>query len=176
MKLQKRSHRNSIAAALLLLPTAIPQANMSQKAPAAPQGKLDIRLLITAEPEQVFSPKKGPDGKFAPAEPVKIAPRGKQITGVIFFKDCKPDTAGNCSVDIDLQGVAPDGSFFKNTKGAELWRGKKAPHPGVTQLGLPQMKMQVEASDPAGIYRVIAIARDRNNGATARSEASFEVK
>jgi hypothetical protein len=164
-----------LTAALLLLP-AIPQAGMAQKAPAAPPAKLEIKVLITAEPEQVFSPKKGPDGKFAPAEPVKIAPRGKQIAAVIYFKDCKADAASNCNVDVDLQGIAPDGSLFQNRKGAELWRGKVAPAAGITQLGTQYMKMQIEATDPAGTYRVVAVAHDRNNGATSRSEATFEVK
>ena len=46
----------------------------------------------------------------------------------------------------------------------------------MTQLGSSYVKMQFEPSDPAGNYRVIAVAHDRNSGAQARAEASFAVK
>lgn len=176
MKFPRGLHRSTIAAVLLFLPAALPQAHAAEKPAAAPPRKLDVRVLITAEPDKVFRPTKGPDGKFSPAQPVKTAPRGKPMAAVIFFKDCKPDASGNCNLDVDLQGVAPDGSAFENRKGAELWRGKRAPGPGVTQLGTQYMKIQIEAKDLAGTYRVIAVAHDRNSGATVRSEASFEVK
>ena len=165
-------HRSTFAAALLLLPTAIPPTTAGK---AAVPRKLEIRFLVTAEPEKVFHPTKGPDGKFSQPEPVKVAPRGSLVAAVVYFKDCQPDSAGNCNVDVDLQGIAPGGSVFENRKGAALWR-VKAPGPGMTQLGSSYMKMQFERSDPAGTYRVIAVAHDRNSGAEARAEASFEVK
>jgi hypothetical protein len=169
--------RNLSAAALLLVPAAVPKISTpAAKAPAPPQGKIDIRLLVTADPDKVFHPKKGADGKFDNAEPIKIAPRGKLLGGVVFFKNCRADATGKCNVDVDLQGIAPGGLVFENRKGAELWRAKKAPHPDFTQLGSPYMKIQIEPKDPAGVYRVIAVAHDRVSGLEARSEATFEVK
>jgi hypothetical protein len=162
----------TFAASLLAATSALPQA----RNPSAPAGKLDIRLLVTAEPEKVFRPTKGPDGKFATAEPVTVAPRGKLIAAVVFFKDCKPDAAGNCNVDLDLHGVDPRGSTFQKRTGAPLWRNQKAPHPGVVQLGASYMKIQTELSDPPGTYRVVAVAHDRNSGIDTRAEASFEVR
>ena len=167
--------RNVIAAALLLLPSAL-QAAPPEKPAAAPKGKLDIRLLVTAEPNKVFRPVKGPDGKAALAEPVKVVPKGQQIAAVIFFKDCQPDAAGNCNVEIDLKGVNPQGVAFKDRKGADLWRNRRAPDPSVTQLGSSYMRLQFEPKDAVGTYRIIAVAHDRNSGTDARAEASFEVK
>jgi hypothetical protein len=166
-------HRSTLAAALLLLPTAVPKIPTGT---AALPRKLDIHILVTAEPEKVFHPTKGPDGKFSQPEPVKVAPKGQLVAALVYFKDCQPDTAGNCNVDVDLQGVAPGGSVFQNRKAAPLWRSVKAPGPGMTQLGSSYMKMQFERSDPAGTYRVIAVAHDRNSGAEARAEASFGLK
>jgi len=165
--------RSTLAAALLLLPSAIPQTPAGK---AALPRKLDIHILVTAEPEKVFHPTKGPDGKFSQPEPVKVAPRGSLVAAVVYFKDCQPDTTGNCNVDVDLQGIAPGGAKFQDRKGAALWRNVKAPAAGMTQLGSSYVKMQFEPSDPAGNYRVIAVAHDRNSGAQARAEASFEVK
>jgi hypothetical protein len=177
MKFPLYRHRNALAAALLFLPTALPQApKPNTPPPPVPQGKLDIRMLITAEPQQVFNPTKGPDGKFKEAPPVKIAPRGKEIAAVIFFKDCKPDAAGNCNVDVDLHGVDPRGTVFENRKGAPLWRGVKAPPPGFVRLGSTYVKLQLEAADPAGIYKLTAVAHDRNAGIDVRAETSFEVR
>ncbi len=139
-------------------------------------GKLDIRLLVTAEPDKVFRPTTGPDGKHAIAQPVKVAPRGKPIAAFVFFQNCKPDNAGKCNVDLDLLGIDPRGSAFENRKGAPLWRNQKAPHPGIIQLGTSYMKIQLEPKDLAGTYKVVAVARDRNSGAEARADASFEVK
>jgi len=177
MKLSFRRHRNLFAAALLLVPAAVPKNHApAPKTTPAPEGKLDIRLLITAEPEKVLSPTKGPDGQYAQAQPVKIAPRGQLLVGVLFFKDCKADAKGNCNVDVDVQGLTPSGQLFQNSKGDDLWRNKRAPHAGFVQLGVPKIRITIEPKDPAGTYRVIAIAHDRHNGAESRSEASFEVK
>ena len=176
MKFPLYRHRNTLAAALLFLPAAVPQAAKPNAPPAPPRGKLDIRMLVTAEPEQVFHPTKGPDGKFKEAAPVTIAPRGKDLAAVVFFKDCKPDTAGNCNVDVDLKGVDPRGMVFENRKGAPLWRGVKAPPPGFTRLGSSYKKMKLEAGDPAGVYRLTAIAHDRNAGIEVKAESSFEAR
>ena len=158
-----------LTAASPALPQRIPTA-------PAPAGKLDIRLLITAQPEKVFRPEKGPDGKYATAEPVKVAQRGQLIAAVVFFKDCKPDPAGNCNVDLDLHGVDPRGATFQKRTGAPLWRNQKAPHSGVVQLGSSYMRMQTELSDAPGTYRVIAVAHDRNSGTSTRAEATFEIR
>ena len=175
MKFSTRS-RQTLAAALLLLPTAVPPARKPAVPGAAPQGKLDIRILVTAEPAKVFHPTKGPDGKYSQAQPVKVAPRNRPISALILFKDCKPDASGNCNVDVDIQGLTPSGALFKNQRGAELWRNKTAPHAGFTQLGSPHIKITVEPRDPAGVYRIIAVAHDRIAGTNARAEATFEVK
>ena len=176
MKFTTWHHRYLFAAALLLLPTTVPQIPKPAAAGAATGPKLDIRLLVTDEPDKVFHPTKGPDGKFASAEPLKVASRGQLIAAVVFFKDCQPDSAGNCNVDVDLQGLSPNGSLFENRKAAPLWRNVKAPAAGFAQLGSSYMKMQLEPNDPAGTYRVTAVAHDRNSGAESRAEASFEVK
>jgi hypothetical protein len=167
------SNRNVFAAALLLLPPALQAA-----APAAPapQGKLEIRLLVTAEPNKVFRPAKGPNGQTDFAEPVKVVSKGQQIAAVVFFQGCKPNPAGNCNLDVDLKGVDPKGAAFQDRKGAKLWLNRPAPHAGVTQLGAAYMKLQFEPKDPPGIYRILAVAHDHVSGTEARAEASFEVK
>jgi len=176
MKLLGPRHRNLFAAALLLVPAAIPKTKPAPKAaPAAPE-KFDIRLLITDEPDKVLHPTKAADGTYPQALPVTVAQRGRLLVGFIFFRDCKADAKGNCNVDVDVQGLIPSGAPFKNEKGTDLWRNKKAPHAGFVQLGAPNIKIQIEPKDPAGVYRVIATAHDRNNGAEAHAEASFQVK
>src|SRR6266852_3104173 len=171
MKLSFRRHRNLFAAALLLLPTAVPKTHKAApKSTPAPEGKFEIRLLITAEPEKVLSPTKGPDGQYAQAQPVSIAPRGQLLVGVVFLKDCKADAKGNCNVDGDVQGLGP-GLVFKNTKGEDVWRARRAPHAGFVQLSALKIKTTIEAKDPAGTYRLIVVAHDRNSGAESRSEA-----
>jgi hypothetical protein len=166
MKLLNPRHRNLFAAALLLVPAAIPKI-----AKPAPEAKFDIRVLITTEPEKVLHPKKG-----STAQPATTVPRGHLVFGFIFFKDCQADTKKNCNLDVDVQGLTPTGAVFKNEKGANLWRNKQAPHTGFIQLGAPNIKIQLEPNDPVGTYRLLAVAHDRNNGAEARAEASFEVK
>jgi hypothetical protein len=177
MKLAFRHHRNLFAAALLLLPTAVPKTpKPASKATPDPDGKFDIRLLVTDEPEKVMHPTKAADGSYPQAVPVTIATRGRLLVGFVFFKDCKADAKGFCNADVDVQGVLPGGGLFKNQKGADLWRNRKAPHSGFIQLGAPNIKIQIETKDPAGTYRLLAVAHDHNSGAESRAEASFEVK
>ncbi|HEV7507025.1 MAG TPA: hypothetical protein VGS07_19205 [Thermoanaerobaculia bacterium] len=165
MKFSFRRHRNLFAAALLLLP-ASPKTSTP-----APAGKFEARVLITAEPEKVLHSAKG-----ATAQPATTVARGRLLVGFIFFKDCKADKKGNCNVDVDVQGLIPGGAAFINQKGTDLWRNKQAPHAGFVQLGGSNVKIQTELKDPAGTYRLIAVAHDRNSGAQSRAEASFEVK
>lgn len=160
----------------LLLGASAPQARKPAPSAAQPRGNFDIRLLVTAEPERVYRPIKGQDGKLATAEPVKTAARGQRVTAVVFFKDCKPDAADLCNVEVDLQGVAPNGALFENRKAADLWRNKRATAPGITQLGTATMNIQLEAKDAVGTYKVIAVAHDRVGGTEVRAEATFEVK
>jgi hypothetical protein len=174
MSFPNRRHRNVLAAVLLLFPSAL-QAGPPAKGGEAPQGKLDIRLLVTTEPEKVFRPRQGPDGKLTHAEPVKVVPKGQIVAAVVFFKDCQPDATGKCNVDLDLKGVDPHGVTFQDRKGLDLWH-KPAPHSGIIQLGTAFMKIQFEAKDPAGTYRVIAVGHDRISGIDSRSETSFAVK
>lgn len=177
MKISLRRHRNLFAAALLLVPAALPKTHApSAKSAPASDGKLDIRLLVTAEPDRVLHPTKAADGSYPQAQAVSVAPRGQLLVGFIFFKDCKGDSKGNCNLDVDVQGLTPSGAPFINQKGTDLWRSKPAPHSGFVQLGHPNIKIQIEAKDPAGVYRVIAVAHDHVNGTESRSEASFEVK
>jgi hypothetical protein len=170
-------HRNLFAAALLLLPTAVPKTHKAEpKSTPASDGKFDIRLLVTDEPNKVLHPTKAADGTYPQAQPVTVAARGRLLVGFVFFKDCKADAKGNCNADVDVQGLLPGGAPFKNEKGTDLWRDKKAPHAGFIQLGRPNINIQIETKDPAGTYRLIAVAHDRNSGAESRAEASFEVK
>jgi hypothetical protein len=170
--------RNVFATALLLLPATF-QAAAQQTAAMAPppsSGKLEIRLLVTAEPNKVFRPTKGSSGQTELAEPATVVPKGKQIAAVVFFQNCKPSPAGNCNLDVDLKGVDPRGTPFQDRKGAKLWPNRPAPHVGVTQLGAAYMKLQFEPNDPPGTYRIFAVAHDLVGGTEARSEASFEVR
>jgi hypothetical protein len=177
MKLPFRRHRNLFAAALLLLPSAVPKSGKpAPKSTPASDGKFDIRLLVTDEPDRVLHPTKAADGSYPQAQPVTVAARGRLLVGFVFFKDCKADAKGICNADVDVQGLLPSGAPFKNEKGTDLWRGRKAPHAGFVQLGAPNIKIQIETKDLAGTYRLIAVAHDHNNGAESRAEASFEVK
>jgi len=171
-------HRRTLLAALLLVPAAaVPKARTPAKPAApAPAGKFEIHLLVTAEPDKVVHPTKAADGSYPGAQPVTIAPRNQLLVGFVFFKDCKPDAAGNCNVDVDVQGVLPGGGLFQNSKASDLWRNKRAPHAGFVQLGVTNVRITIETKDPAGTYRLVAVAHDRNSGAESRSEASFQVR
>lgn len=164
-------------AGTLLVPT-LGAAQARSQAPQKPmvRGPFDVRLLATLEPNQVFHPSSGADGKMRPAAPATVVARGKKVTAVLFLKDCKPDASGNCNVDVDLQGTDPTGKMFENKKGAELWRNKKAPPAGIVQLGSQVMNIQLELRDPVGVYKIVAVAHDRVAGTEKRVETSFEVK
>lgn len=172
-------HRPTVfAAALLLLPAAL-QAQEPQKPPpllVPPSGKLEIRLLVTDEPNKVFRPAKGANGQSDLAQPAKVVPKGKQIVAVVFFQGCQANPAGNCDLDVDLKAVDPQGTAVQDHKAAKLWPNRPAPRAGLVQLGSAYMKLQFEPNDPPGIYRVLAVAHDRVGGTEASSEASFEVK
>jgi hypothetical protein len=110
-----RRSGSALAGALLLLPLLLAAQAPSKTPPTTVlRGKFDVRLLATLEPEKVFRPASGPDGKMVPAAPATVVERGKIVTAVLFIKDCKPNTADNCDVVVDLQGIDATGKMFEN--------------------------------------------------------------
>jgi hypothetical protein len=142
----------------------------------APQRKLAIRILITEAPRQASRPTQQRRGSpDFPSQPIKVAERGKPIAARVYFQDCQPDSAGNCDIEVDLHGETSRGVRFGESEGQVLWN-KAAPKPGVSQAGTSYMRVVIDPTDPAGTYRVLAMAYDRNSGSSANAEATFEVK
>jgi hypothetical protein len=137
---------------------------------------LEVHLIVTAGGRELFNSWDNPDGKPFEIVPVKIAPRDKFLSAVVLFKGCKADVSGNCNVEIDIVAYDPTGKIYGELKGAELWQHRPAPAPGHTQLGVAYMGLEIEPRDPAGAYRVEAVARDLNAGVEARSATQFEVE
>jgi hypothetical protein len=138
--------------------------------------ELEADLIVTAEGRELFNSWDKPTGKPFEIVPVKIAPRGKFLSAVILFRGCKADASGNCNVELDIVAYDPAGKVYGEMKAAELWQHRPAPASGHTQLGVTYMGLEIEAHDPAGAYRVEAVARDLNAGVEVVSATQFEVE
>lgn len=166
----------------LLLGLTLSQASKAAAPPAkTPQRKLSVQILITATPPRRDSqPGQKPPGPGTASPPkpipVKVAERGKPLAAVVYFKDCQPNAAGNCNVDMDFYCETSKGVRFGDTKKAPLWLDRPAPKPGISQAGARFIGLTLEPSDPTGTYKVFVVGHDRNSGAESKAEASFEVK
>lgn len=140
------------------------------------QDAFEVSIYVTSKGEELFNNWDRPTGKPFNVESLKVAPRGKFLSTVVFFKGCKPDRSGNCNAVVDIVAYDPKGKLYGQMPGVELWQKKPAPDPGYTQLSRSYMGLVIEPNDPPGIYRITAVARDLNGKSEANSEASFEVK
>ena len=136
---------------------------------------LKATLVVTEHGQELFESWEHPNGKSFNVVPVKIAKRGAFLSAVILFTDCAADTSGRCNVVVDITAYDPLGKVYGTLVEEELWKDKSAPEPGHTQLGVGYMGLMIEPSDPSGIYKVVAVARDLNDVSSATSEASFSV-
>jgi hypothetical protein len=137
---------------------------------------LEIQLIVTAEGRELFESWDNSGGKPFQVVPVTITPRGRFLSAVVLFRGCKADPSGNCNVELDIVAYDPTGKVYGEIGGAELWQHKPAPAPGRTQLGVAYMGLEIEPQDAAGVYRVEALARDRNAGVETKSATQFEVE
>jgi hypothetical protein len=133
-------------------------------------------VVVTAKGEQLFDSWDQPTGKPFSVVPVKVAKRGEFLSAVVLFKNCRPDAAGNCNVEMDITAFDPKGRTYGTMPKEELWRAKPAPSPGFTQLSRGYMGIVIEPNDPSGTYRVAVVARDSNAKTEAKAETTFVVK
>jgi hypothetical protein len=174
-------HRPLPLVLALLLGLTLSQVSKAAAPPAkTPQRKLSVQVLITAPPAQGSRSAQKPPGS-GPASPpkpipIKVAERSKPLAAVVYFKDCQPNAAGNCNVDMDFYCETSKGVRFGDTKKAPLWRDRPAPKPGINQAGPRYIGLTFEPSDPPGTYKVFVVAHDRNSGAESKAETSFELK
>ena len=148
----------------------------SAVAQGAEEPGLSLTVVVTANGKQLFDSWDRPSAKPFSVEPVGVASRRQFLSAVVLFKGCKPDTAGNCNVSMDITAYAPDGSKYGVMPNAELWQSKPVPSQGFTQLARDYMGIVIEPNDPSGRYRVAVVARDRIANTTVSGEATFSIK
>ena len=170
----KRCMASRLVILTSLVSSLVPAVGSASNAQEGPG--LEAHLIVTAEGRELFNYWDNPDGKPFESVPVKIAPRGKFLSAVVLFRGCKADASGNCNVELDIVDYDPSGKVYGEMKGVELWQHRPAPAPGHSRLGVSYMGLEIEPQDPAGTYRVEALARDLNAGAEATSATLFEVE
>jgi hypothetical protein len=135
----------------------------------------EVSVIVTDRGNAIFDAWDRPTGKPFDVNSIKVVPRGKFLSALVLFKDCKPDKSGNCDADLDIVAYDPKGKTYGEMRGVELWQQKPAPDPSFTQLSRSYMGLVIEPKDPIGTYRVVVRARDRNAKAEAKAETQFQV-
>jgi len=74
--------------------------------------------------------------------------------------------AGRCRVNVDYTIYKPDGSVYRELKLQPVEEGKT----------VPSLRFTLTASDPPGLYRVVATIRDLNARRTQRPERIFSLR
>ena len=138
--------------------------------------KLSIHPIVTEHSAEVLERWESPDGEPIAITPVRVATRGVFIAALVLFEDCTADKRGNCNVEMNIRAIAPDGSTYGLVTDVELWKDKKAPDNGMSQLGHDYMGIRIEPKDMPGKYTILVTARDRVSGNAAQAETAFEVE
>jgi len=90
--------------------------------------------------------------------------RGEAVTLVVTVQGCQPDAAGACNASADFTTYKPDGTVHSEAKNVTIDGGR-----ATTALTLA-------ATDPTGIYRVLATVRDVGARRVSKVERLFGVK
>jgi hypothetical protein len=163
---------------LLLLPTSL-FAQWKQDGKPIPDspwrkssGSFGAMLLLSDDPERFMADWEKPE--TPQLKTTEAAERGKPIVAFLFFVGCT-EVDGACNSVVDFTVYRPDGTEYGSDQGGELWKGKPAPRDDTIQLSVANLGIRIEATDPAGKYRVKAVARDLNAKRSIVVEQSFTV-
>lgn len=169
------NHRCKRIAIALAGAVALCQPVVAAEEQSKGEAAFEVHVVVTDRGNAIFDTWDNPTGKSFSVDPIKIAPRGKFLSALVMFKNCKPDSAGNCNAVVDITAYDPKGKVYGSMPNAELWIKKPGPSRGYTQLSRSYMGIEIEPKDPIGTYRVSVVARDRVAKTEARSETTFQI-
>ncbi len=90
---------------------------------------------------------------------------GTAALAIARVRGCLVD-GGRCNVNVDYTIYKPDGSVFRELKLQPVEQGKT----------VPSLRFTLTATDPAGLYRVVATIRDLTARRTQRPERIFSLR
>lgn len=140
-------------------------------------GDFAVLLLVSPEPEKFLEQWNQParPGYVPSATTTSKLKRGDKVAAFVVFSGCRADEAGNCQATADFHVLKPDGSEYGAPDTGELWRGKPAPSKGRLQLGVAQLMIRIEPTDPLGKYTLNVVAHDNVANVSVPVTAGFEV-
>jgi len=125
-------------------------------------GDFATMLLITGDLEALLDEWKrsGATDDEAEVETTSRVGLGETVAAAIVFSGCTAGEDGNCDSETDFRVIAPDGSVYAKFERAELWKDKPAPAADSFRVGVANLELAFEPSDPVGTYRIEATTRD----------------
>jgi len=140
----------------------------------ATSGDFAVMQFATNEPERLMADWAKP-GAGASLSMTTETPRNRPIVTFILFRGCRGDADGNCNVTVDYETIAPSGKRYDQTKGAEVWVGRRPPPGNALQLSASAYGMVFEDKDALGGYLVRATVTDHVSGVTVHTEQKLTV-
>jgi hypothetical protein len=85
--------------------------------------------------------------------------QGAILTAFIVFGGCTADVNSRCNTSVDYELVGPGGESIAKRSKLVLWQDPPPPL-GYLQLAPASFRVQMDKTDPTGIYRIRAAIRD----------------
>jgi hypothetical protein len=162
--------RFALALALLVLP----QSAMAQSTPhaTAQSGSFTILALITADPDWVkeWSRTDGQPPRLVPASTVTVG----DVAQVLVMFEGAAEQGGRLLVACEVSVTTPDGQVHALPTSRCFDRPLDGPASASRLLDV-DMGLNVEPTDPLGLYRFAIRATDLFSGETVATEISVEV-
>jgi hypothetical protein len=142
---------------------------------AKTDGDFGAKLFFTDKAQELFETwnKEGSTVKVSEVDDFRV---NQEITALIVFSNCAPDSRNKANVSVDFQVFSPKGSLVAKRRNLEVWINR--PVLGYRDLGLSVdfLKITIGEKQPKGEYIVKAFVFDRNSGKKLSLERKFFVK
>ena len=158
----------SLFAALLLLPGLAGAQNDSVKS----AGSFTVQVILTADAKALRETWNTSVEAPRLATTATVA-RGKSITALLVVHGCATRKDGKCDALVNFTLVGPEDKRTPGGSGV-LWNA--AVEPKRFYLSDTSLTMAFDASDPLGVYRIVATATDRVSRRTLEVSAPFTLR
>ncbi|MGH6909938.1 MAG: hypothetical protein ACREE0_21175 [Phenylobacterium sp.] len=140
----------------------------------ATSGGFAVMQFATNQPDRVMGDWEKP-GASVTLSMATQTPRNSPLVTFVLFRGCRADAKGNCNVTADYETTSPSGKRYDQTRGAEIWVGRRPPPERALQLSASAYGLVFEDKDAAGTYLVRATITDHVSGATLHTEQKLTV-
>jgi len=166
------SYLRNIVALILLVACADSVADALPMPSPNPRGDIGIIIVASDSPEYIHEWLTTPPAHGVTIKRLRVAKPEQLIVSSFLVHGVTPNQAGEYSFSVSFYVLGPDGKPLFGDRDYAKGNGAIPKNPSFIMAD-PALDIILEASDPSGIYTIIARVVDITNG--KKADASYKI-